>query len=98
MIDFGALFPQLFATCWWAIPLLVIAALPKSAWFRGVMGEAMVDLAARLFLNKNDHHLINNATIPTGDGMDMRMFISPIKASVKQVGFLRLPVDGLRRQ
>jgi len=50
MIDFGVLFSQLFSTYWWAIPLFVIAALLKSAWFKGVMGEAMVNLAARLFL------------------------------------------------
>jgi hypothetical protein len=28
----------------------------------------MVNMAARLFLNKNDYHLIKNVTIPTGGG------------------------------
>ncbi|GAV20994.1 DNA topoisomerase I [Mariprofundus micogutta] len=68
MTDFGALFSQLFSTFWWLLPLFGLAALFKSAWFKGVMGEAMVNLAARLFLNKNDYHLIKNVTIPTEDG------------------------------
>jgi len=32
------------------------------------MGEALVNLATRLFLNKSDYHLIKNVTIPTEDG------------------------------
>jgi len=55
---------QLFDTYWWLPPLLVFAALFKSARFKGFIGEAMVNMAARLFLNKNDNHLTKNATIP----------------------------------
>jgi len=68
MIDFGALFSQLISTYWWLLPLFVLAALFKSPWFKGFIGEAMVNLSARLFLNKNDYHLIKNVTIPTEDG------------------------------
>jgi len=32
---------QLFASFWWAIPLFVIAALLKSAWFKGVTGDGL---------------------------------------------------------
>ncbi|NWF35349.1 NERD domain-containing protein [Mariprofundus sp. KV] len=67
-MDFSTLFSQLFSSFWWAIPLLVLAALFKSAWFKGFIGEVMVNMAARLFLNKNDYHLIKNVTIPTEDG------------------------------
>jgi len=31
----GALFEQLFSSFWWLLPLVVLAALLKSAWFRG---------------------------------------------------------------
>lgn len=68
MIDFGPIFSQLFINLWWAIPLFILAALFNSAWFKGVMGEALVNLSARLFLDKNKYHLIRNVTIPTGDG------------------------------
>ncbi|WP_420813953.1 NERD domain-containing protein [Mariprofundus erugo] len=67
-MDFGTLFSQLFSSFWWAIPLFLLAALFKSPWFKGVMGEAMVNLAARLWLDKNSYHLIKNVTIPTEDG------------------------------
>jgi len=34
VIDFGALFSQLLATYWWLLPVLILAALFKSAWFK----------------------------------------------------------------
>ncbi len=68
MIDFGALFSQLISTYWWLLPLFVLAALFKSPWFKGFIGEVMVNMAAHLFLDKNDYHLIKNVTIPTEDG------------------------------
>jgi len=49
---------------WWVVPLLVIVALAKSPWFKGFIGEVMVNLAARLFLDKKNYHLIKNITIP----------------------------------
>jgi len=68
MIDISPMFSQLFSTLWWLLPLLILAALFKSAWFKGVMGEAMVNLAARWRLDKKAYQLIKNVTIPTGDG------------------------------
>ena len=68
MVDFSTLFSQLFSSFWWAIPLFVLAALFRSPWFKGFIGEVMVNMAARLFLNKNEYHLIKNVTIPSGDG------------------------------
>jgi len=68
MIDFGSLFFQLFSMLWWLLPLFIVAALFRSPWFKGVMGEAMVNMATRLFLNKKNYHLIKNVTIPTEDG------------------------------
>ena len=68
MIDFSALISQLFASFWWLLPLLVLIALFKSPWFKGFIGEVMVNMAARFFLNKNDYHLIKNVTIPIFGG------------------------------
>lgn len=68
MIDFSALLSQLLVSYWWLLSLLVLVTLLKSAWFKGVMGEALVNLSARLFLDKNEYHLIKNVTIPTEDG------------------------------
>jgi len=66
--DFSTLFSQLLSTYCWLLPLLIVATLFKPAWFKGFMGETMVNIAARLFLNKHDYHLIKNVTIPTEDG------------------------------
>jgi len=62
---------------WWLLLLLIVAALFKSAWFKGFMGEFMVNMAARLFLDKNDYHLIENVIIPTGDGTTRKREASP---------------------
>jgi len=68
MIDFGVPFLQMLSSFWWLLPLFALAVLLKSAWFKGVVGEAMVNFAARFFLNKQDYHLIKNVTISTEDG------------------------------
>jgi hypothetical protein len=47
VIDFGALFSQLLETCWWLLPLLILAALFKSARFKGFIGEVMVNMVVR---------------------------------------------------
>jgi len=71
VIDFAALFSQLLASSyWWLLPLFILAALFKSARFKGFIGEVMVNLAARLFLNKNDYLLIKNVTIQLGGDQD----------------------------
>jgi len=44
VIDFGTLFFQLFSTYWWLLPLFIVAALFKFAWFKGFIGEVMVCL------------------------------------------------------
>jgi len=49
VVDFGALFSQLLATWWWLPPLFILAALFKSAWFKGFIGEVMVTIVARPF-------------------------------------------------
>ena len=59
---------NMLASFWYVIPLIILAALLKSPWFKGVMGEFWVNLMTRLFLNKNTYHLIKNVTLPTEDG------------------------------
>ncbi|RMD68992.1 MAG: nuclease [Bacteroidetes bacterium] len=68
MVDFGALFSLFLSNVWWVIPLGLLAVLFKFAWFKGVMGELIVRLSAKLLLNRKDYHVINNVTIPTEDG------------------------------
>lgn len=71
-MDFSPLVNQLMGTFWFLIPLVILAAVLKavlkSAWFKGIMGEFIVNLSAKLFLDKQKYHLIKNVTLPTDDG------------------------------
>jgi len=100
MIDFGALTTQLISTCWWTLPLLALAALFKSAWFKGLIGEALVNLAARLFLDKNEYHLIKNVTIPTEDGTTRKREVLPFPSDciAKSVTCSRIRVNKTRQR
>ncbi len=52
----------------YVIPVLIILAVGKSAWFKGIFGEFQVNTAIRFLLDKNKYHLIKNVTLPTDDG------------------------------
>ena len=67
-MDFTAMINQIMSTLWYLIPIAILAAVLKSPWFKGVVGEFIVNLSARLFLDKEKYHLIKNVTLPTEDG------------------------------
>jgi restriction system protein len=62
------LFSQLISAYWWTIPLLFLLAFLKSPFMKGVFGELLVNLAAKLFLDKHIYTLFKNVTLPTDDG------------------------------
>lgn len=67
-MNFGPVYQQLVAALWYLIPLLIIAGLVKSPWFKGKFGEFLVNLSVRCFLDKSRYHLIKNVTLPTEEG------------------------------
>ena len=67
-MDFSPIIGQVVGVLWYLIPLGILAAILKSAWFKGVVGEFVVNLSAKLFLDKDKYHLIKNVTLPTGEG------------------------------
>lgn len=67
-MGFAPIISTALGAMWFLIPLAILAAIIKSPWFKGFIGEAMVNLAAKLSLNKDDYHLIKNVTLPTEDG------------------------------
>lgn len=67
-MDFTPLINQVISMLWYLLPIGVIVALVKSPWFKGVVGEAIVNLSAKLFLDKKKYHLVKNVTLPTEDG------------------------------
>lgn len=53
---------------WWVIPILLVIAVFKTPWFKGLLGEGLVKFAARLRLPAETYHPIHNVTLPTPDG------------------------------
>jgi hypothetical protein len=66
-MDFSP-YQQLIGFLWYLIPFFIIMGLFKSPWFKGKVGEFLVNLSARWFLDKSRYHLIKNVTLPTEDG------------------------------
>jgi restriction system protein len=50
------------------IPVLLLAVCARTAWFKGMFGECLVNFSARLFLPKSDYHLIRDVTLPSEGG------------------------------
>lgn len=67
-MDFTPIIRQVFSTLWYLIPLGILAVVLKSPWFKGVMGELIVNLSAKHLLDQNRYRLIKNVTLPAGDG------------------------------
>lgn len=66
-MDYSPIIQQVFKL-WWLIPLFLLIALFKSPWFKGMVGEALVRLVARLRLPAETYRPIHNVTLPTLDG------------------------------
>lgn len=53
---------------WWIVPALLVIGVLKSPWFKGVLGEALVNFTAWLGLPVEIYHRIHDVTLPTPDG------------------------------
>ena len=71
-MDVGQLFNTLLNSLpnqvWYFVPLFILLPILRTPWFKGKAGEAMVNLAAKLFLDRTRYHLLKNVTSPTKDG------------------------------
>jgi len=67
-MDISPIINQMFHVFWYLIPLIVIGGIIKSPWFKGMIGEFMINLSAKFLLDKNKYHLIKNVLLPTEDG------------------------------
>lgn len=66
-MDYSPIVNEVFKL-WWVIPILLFISIFKTPWFKGVLGEALVKLAAKLRLPEETYHRIHNVTLPTPDG------------------------------
>jgi hypothetical protein len=60
--------PNELLQLWWVIPILLLLAVFRSAWFKGWRGEAFVKRVARRRLPAESYHLLHDVTLPTPDG------------------------------
>ncbi|WP_207389298.1 nuclease-related domain-containing protein [Marinobacter halodurans] len=67
-MDLSSVLQPLIQALWYLIPLAILGGIIQSPHFKGWVGESLVNLSARLFLDKNTYHLIRNVTLPTEDG------------------------------
>lgn len=49
------------------MPVLILAGILRSAWFRGKLGEFKVNVGVTLFLDRKTYRLIKNVTLPVGE-------------------------------
>ncbi len=67
-MNFTPSITQFLSMFWFLIPIIVLVAVMKTPWFKGVIGEFKVNLEAKMFLNRTEYHLIKNVTLRIGDG------------------------------
>ena len=67
-MDFTLAITQVTNILWYVVPVAIFVTVIKSPWFKGVAGEFIVNLSAKVFLDKDKYHLIKNVTLPTEDG------------------------------
>jgi predicted RNA-binding Zn-ribbon protein involved in translation (DUF1610 family) len=67
-MDFTPIIINALSVYWYFIPLFLLLVVLKSAWFKGVLGEFLVNFLLKTFLPKDQYTLIKNVTLPTDDG------------------------------
>lgn len=67
-MDFLAIITPLLSALWFLIPLFIVVALFRSAWFKGIFGEFIVNVLLQYKLDQGVYHLFKNVTLPTENG------------------------------
>lgn len=67
-MDYSPIINQAIGMLWYFIPIGIIVVVLKSPWFKGVLGEFIVNLSVKLMLDKKKYHLLKNVTLPTENG------------------------------
>lgn len=47
-MDYSPVGNEVANAFWWLVPIALVIGLLKSPWFKGVLGETLVKLAAKL--------------------------------------------------
>lgn len=93
-------FGQVISTYWLLFALLIIIGVLKTPFMKGVIGEALVNLAATLFLDKRIYRLFKNVTLLTEDGTTQvdHVIVSPYGIFVIETKNLKGWIFGTAQQ
>lgn len=91
---------SILAAIWWLIPLALAISVFKSRWFKGLFGEMMVKLAAKLGLPSKTYHPFHNVALPTPDGTTQidHIFVSAFGIFVVETKNMKGWIFGSERQ
>jgi restriction system protein len=67
-MDFTTLIAPLLSPLGYLLPLLLIAILINTPWFKGMIGEWFINVSIRLFLDQREYHLLKDVTLPIPQG------------------------------
>ena len=67
-MDLTPIIINLLSMYWFLLPLFLLPVVLKSAWFKGMLGEFLVNFLLNRFLPKEQYTLIKNVTLATDDG------------------------------
>jgi restriction system protein len=85
---------------WWILPLLFLVALLKSAWFKGVLGEFIINYLLKNKLDQQEYTLIKNVTLATSTGSTQidHLLLSPYGLFVIETKNMKVWIFGQERQ
>ncbi|AKE52521.1 nuclease-related domain-containing protein [Kangiella geojedonensis] len=89
-----------FAVYWWLVPVVLIISFSQSPWFKGLLGEFLVKLTAKLRLPANTYHRVHNVTLPAADGTTQidHIFVSRYGIFVVETKYMKGWVFGGEKQ
>ncbi|PKN89419.1 MAG: nuclease [Deltaproteobacteria bacterium HGW-Deltaproteobacteria-1] len=67
-MNYSSIINQFIGATWYFILIIILVIIIKSSRFKGITGEFIVNILARMFLDKHVYHLIKNVTLPTENG------------------------------
>ncbi len=67
-MNLAIIFAPLLHALWFLVPIFILGAILKSPWFKGVMGEFVINLNIKNNLDPEKFHLLKNVTIPCDGG------------------------------
>ena len=88
------------AVYWWLVPVVLIISISQTPWFKGLLGEFLVKLTAKLRLPANTYHRVHNVTLPTADGTTQidHIFVSRFGIFVVETKYMKGWIFGGEKQ